>query len=152
MKSILVGLALVVTIAGPSLAAAPEDVANEISNNIMSPFCPGVTLHDCPSDTALELRREIQDWAESGMSRAEIMTELETQYGPEIRAIPEASGSGLFAWLLPLAGILVATAAGVVLSKRWAADRQPVNAPAVAATSEERGRLERELRGLRDGT
>lgn len=152
MKSLVVGFALVLAIAAPSLAAAPEDVANDISNNIMSPFCPGVTLHDCPSDTALELRREIETWAESGMSRAEIMTELETQYGPEIRAVPQASGSGLFAWLLPLAGVLAATAAGVVLSKRWAADKQPVHAPSVAATSEERGRLERELRGLRDGT
>jgi len=43
-----------ILLAAPA-AAAPEDVANDISNEIMSPFCDGVTLHDCPSQEALDL-------------------------------------------------------------------------------------------------
>lgn len=152
MRVFIVSVAFLFALAPQAVAAGPEDVANDISNNVMSPFCPGVTLHDCPSETALELRAEIEEWASSGMGRAEIMAELETQFGPEIRAVPQASGSGLFAWLLPAVGVLAAAALGIVLSKRWSggngAEIELAGAP---PTSEERNRLERELRGLRDG-
>lgn len=130
-------------------AAGPEDLANDISSNVMSPFCPGVTLHDCPSDTALALRDEIEGWAKEGMTRTQIMAELEEQYGPEIRATPQASGSGLFAWALPIAGLLFAAGVGVLLSKRFSAARAAAPLPVSSANPEERSRIESELSELR---
>ncbi|MBA2726427.1 MAG: cytochrome c-type biogenesis protein CcmH [Actinobacteria bacterium] len=141
---------VLLVLAPQAFAAEHEDLANDISNQVMSPFCPGVTLHDCPSDTALELRREIEGWAADGMTRDEIMTMLEEQYGPEIRAVPAASGSGLFAWILPVAGLLGAAGAGVWLSKRFSSRRGPDDSPVGApGTTEELRKLESELRGLR---
>lgn len=150
MRLLTAVCAVLLALAPQAFAAGHEDLANDISNQVMSPFCPGVTLHDCPSDTALELRREIKGWAADGMTKDEIMARLEEQYGPEIRAVPAASGSGLFAWILPVAGLLGAAATGVWLSKRFSSRRDPAVSPLGApGTTEELGRLESELRGLR---
>lgn len=104
--------------AGP-VRAAPEDVANDIAQRITSPFCPGVTLHDCPSSAAAELRNQISAWAEAGWGQGRIMARLESEYGPEIRAVPPASGTGLVAWVLPLVALVAGAAIAVVLARRW---------------------------------
>lgn len=149
MRTATLVFALLVLAAPGAWAAEPEDLANDISSNVMSPFCAGVTLHDCPSDTAVALREKIEGWARDGMSRTGIMARLEQQYGPSIRAVPGASGSGLIAWALPITGLLLATGVGVFLSKRFSAagDRAPT--PRTSANSEERSRLESELNDLR---
>ncbi len=142
----------VVLVLWPGLAAAaPEDVANDVSEQIMSPFCPGVTLHDCPSDSAVALRDRIQALAEEGLGRGEIITVLEREYGAAIRAVPPASGSGLFAWVLPGLAALAGAGIGWLLLRRW------VHAPATPDGSDEtvhvspgdRQRLDAELKKLR---
>lgn len=126
---------------------APQDVAARVSGRVMSPFCPGVTLHDCPSQQADELRLEIQTWAEEGLSEDAIMTRLERDYGPQINAAPPARGAGWLAWLLP--GL--ALAAGAALAWQVLARfSTPRSAPAVPdATPEERRRLQAELQQVR---
>jgi cytochrome c-type biogenesis protein CcmH/NrfF len=129
-------------------SASPEDLATSISNDVISPFCPGVTLENCPSDAAAALRARIVSWAEAGWSRSRIMDKLEAEYGASIRALPPTSGSGLWAWLAPglvlLAGALLAT----VLARRWARRRAP-EAQTAGPTGEMRARLDEELRLLR---
>ncbi|MEA2516814.1 MAG: cytochrome c-type biosis protein CcmH [Actinomycetota bacterium] len=151
MKAMVIAtLALVVATAAPALANA-EDVANDISEHVMSPYCPGVTLHDCPSDRAVELRDKIKDRAEEGFTRAQIMSELEAEFGPTIRAEPPRSGIGLLAWILPLfAGLGAATFAWTILRK-WARppDRPEDYDPDVHVTTEDRRRLDAELAKMR---
>jgi len=98
-----------------------EDVANDIAGRVISPFCPGVTLHDCPSGAAADLRSKIAAWAEAGWGRTRIMARLEADYGPAIRAVPPASGAGLIAWVLP--AVTLAAGAGIALAlvRRWSA-------------------------------
>lgn len=130
----LATIAFVLLLAGPA-AAAPEDVANRISNQIMSPFCPGVTLHDCPSQQADDLRARIRGWAEEGWSEDTIMEELRAEYGPGIGAVPANDVGGIPPWLLPAlvaGGGLFFTGA---LARRW-----------THARDEERKREEIELR------
>lgn len=145
---LVVGLLLVFT---PVAGAAPQDVANRISSEIMSPFCPGVTLHDCASDSAVALRERITAMAEAGYGRDAIMAELEREYGPTIRAVPEARGSGLLAWLLPVAATGSAVVVAWVLLRRWAHDPAPVDGydEDVHITPEDRRRLDVELAKLR---
>lgn len=122
----LLALALAAAVLGALPAsAAPQDDANYISENIMSPFCPGVTLHDCPSDSAVALRDRITAMAESGMTRTQIMAALIDEYGETIRVEP-TGGSGVIAWVLPA----IAGLAGAFIAWRfmrgWA--RRPVTA------------------------
>lgn len=131
----------------PALAA-PEDVANSVAQEVMSPYCPGVTLHDCPSSKAQELREEITEWARAGMTKAEIIGRLEDEFDSSIRAVPRGSG-GLFAWLLPAAALVIGAAAAVLLARRWSRRRPEPPAPVLAASPENAARLNAELDRLR---
>ena len=134
----------------PALAG-PDEVANSVSQKIMSPFCPGLTLHDCPSDAAADLREDIAGWAREGMSEEAIIDRLEGEFGPGILATPPKDGAGLIAWLLPIAGLLAAVATGSFLARRWTRATGAAEEP-VAETIDpnDRVRLEAELREIRD--
>jgi cytochrome c-type biogenesis protein CcmH/NrfF len=144
------GLVLVAT---PSGAAEPQDVTNDIADEVMSPFCPGVTLLECPSSQSYELRGEILGWVEKGWGKERILNRLEQDFGPGIRAAPRGGGSGLFAWVVP--GLAVAAGVGVMalLLRRW--DRvAPRRAETIDApiSPEDRLRLSAELDAVRRQT
>ncbi|HEX2196673.1 MAG TPA: cytochrome c-type biogenesis protein CcmH, partial [Actinomycetota bacterium] len=128
--------------------AAPEDVANAVAQEVMSPYCPGVTLHDCPSSSAQEMREEIVAWARDGMTKEEILTRLEDEFDSSIRAVPRG-GAGLVAWLLPGLALVAGAAGAVVLARRWSRRRPEIAAPAPAASPEAAARLNAELDRLR---
>ncbi len=156
MKPFLV-LVLLVVLAGPA-AAAPEDVANRLSNEIMSPFCPGVTLHDCPSKEADDLRERIRNWSAEGWSEDQIMTELTAEYGPGISAVPPGDVGVLAPWVLPAlvaAGGLFFTGA---LARRWTRAREEdrkreglEERRALRISPEQRHRLDAELAAYEAG-
>ncbi len=144
---------LVLLLAGPAAAAGPQDLANRIAHEVMSPFCPGVTLHDCPSKQAVELRTQIGEWAERGWSRERILDELEGEYGPSIRAVPEPEGGGLLAWVLPGLVLVAAAVTAWWLARRWVSRGARPHGPEPAypaASLEERRRLDAELRAMRE--
>lgn len=122
MKLIIAAVCWLVLSASPALAA-PEDVANRISNEIMSPYCPGVTLHDCPSRQADELREQIKEWAARGWDDELIMDELVEQYGEGIRATPPSEGGGILWWILPGIVALLGALLAARLARRWAGAR-----------------------------
>jgi cytochrome c-type biogenesis protein CcmH/NrfF len=139
-------LILVALLAGPA-AAAPEDVANDVASTIMSPFCKGVTLHDCPSAAAAALRERIEGWAELGWSEDRIIAELEREYGSRIRATPEPRGLGLVAWLLPAALVAIGLGTAWFLARKWIGRPRPA---APVLSSDDHNRIEGELSALRE--
>ena len=148
-----VALALVVLVlAAVPAAAAPEDVAYEIFPNVMSPFCPGVTLQDCPSDAADDLRAQITEWARAGWSRDQIMAELESEYGPGISALPPADERGIWAWVAPIAALIAGAAAAWRLTNRWSRGQDASDPKSSVISAEDRARLEMELQTLREQT
>ncbi|MGH2736885.1 MAG: cytochrome c-type biogenesis protein, partial [Actinomycetota bacterium] len=148
-------LLLIIVLALPACALAmtgPEDVANDVAGQVMSPYCPGVTLHDCTSAEANELRDRIVGWAEDGMSERQIMVRLEDQFGPSIRATPSSEGTGVVAWILPTLVTLIGAAGAVwALRRRRARATAPEIAPrqVVALSAEERRRIDGELNRFR---
>jgi cytochrome c-type biogenesis protein CcmH/NrfF len=142
-------VALLLTAASPAWADG-QDVANDISREMISPYCPGITLHDCPSDASHDLRTRITGWAEGGMTKDQIWQRLESEFGSDIRATPSTDGSGLWAWVLPIAASVTGIAGAAVLAIRWS--RRRGNDPDVATevTPEQRRRLDTELAALRD--
>lgn len=82
-----------------------------ISTEVLSPFCPGRALSDCPSNAASDLKKEIRTRLANGQSEEDVYDYLYTLYGGEIRAAPEFASFGIVAWLAPafflLAGFLI---------------------------------------------
>ena len=152
------------TIAGPppALTSTSREIprlAVEIYDSVLSPFCPGLLLTNCPSPAADSLRKAIADRVERGATRAEIEAELYATYGESIRGAPKASGFGLVAWLAPAVALL-GGGLWIALWLRGAAARRDrhaaarpaapptlVTAGAEAARAEELARLDRLVRG-----
>lgn len=103
----LAGLLVLVAFQGAPLSASAQALgeverareAHAFARTVMSPFCPGRTLTDCPSPDAAALREEIRLQLDSGVSKEAIRQELERRFGPVVVAEPRAA----WAWILPLA-------------------------------------------------
>ena len=114
------------------------DLANEMSRDLMSPFCPGRTLADCSSPDAAAVRQEIREALAVGEQPDAIRTRIEARFGDHVVGVPRQ----LLGWLLPIL-VLCAGAAGLVWVLRRAV-RRP--APAARVLSPElEARLAREL-------
>ncbi len=84
-----------------------EDTFRRLQTSIMSPYCQGLTLADCPTSGAVALRERIHTWLEEGRRAEWIVDELAGEYGEWIRSAPEFSGFGLLAWLAPGAALIL---------------------------------------------
>ena len=102
----------------PQLPAAAVSEANALFHRVMSPYCPGLLLSDCPSPNAGALRLEIKERIAKGERAADIERELYRTFGNDLRTMPEASGFGMSAWLIP-----PVTLAAVTLLLLWAVVR-----------------------------
>jgi cytochrome c-type biogenesis protein CcmH/NrfF len=103
MRSVFLAAVLVLALAGPGVASdEPEGWAYQLANEVMSPFCPGRTLADCPSGKAESLRMWIIVQEASGRSREDVENELYERYGDVMRSAPRAEGLGLAAYIAPV--------------------------------------------------
>lgn len=106
---------------------------------LMSPYCPGRTLADCPSPNAAALREEVRTLLAQGVSEAQIRTTLSAQFGDAIVGTPRSA----LGWAIP--GLVLAGGAAllVVALRRLSRGREePVPATDPALEAE----LEAELR------
>lgn len=99
--SLVPAAALIIFMAWQPVHAA-DDPSAQIFLELMSPYCPGRSLQDCPSTKAAELKQEIRDMVASGSSKQEIVDQMKTRFGDEILAMPPIVGFGIMAWLLPI--------------------------------------------------
>jgi cytochrome c-type biogenesis protein CcmH/NrfF len=111
LRVLPVVLLAVLFLAGP--VAAVEEWAQRLNSDMMSPYCPGRTLTDCPSPQAAELRAWVREQERLGRTREDVEAQLERLYGEVVRSAPRAQGWGLTAYLIP-AGAMLAGAVLVV--------------------------------------
>jgi cytochrome c-type biogenesis protein CcmH/NrfF len=142
MKAAHCACALLLALAALALPASADEStgdgaatrwAYELPSQLMSPFCPGRSLADCPSPDAASLRMWIVVQAAAGRTRADVEDELYARYGEVIRAAPKAEGFGTAAYLIPIA---VFAAGGALVAwflrratRRAAAGPTPAPAP-----------------------
>jgi len=130
----------------PRFPAEVETAASRIFNSTMSPFCPGLTLANCPSPNAKVVRETMREQLAAGLPPDSVEALFFAAYGEEFRATPPASGFGLLAWLMPGLALL----GGAVAATWWLRrrGRPPAAAAAPALDADAEARLERELAGL----
>jgi cytochrome c-type biogenesis protein CcmH len=131
---------------GVDQAAAGAE-AQVLFREVMSPFCPGLTLADCPSPNAFDLRKDIQARLERGESRESIVDALVAQYGTQLLSDPSDTPIGRVVWGVPF--LLAVLAAGVLaIFVRRMTRGQLVESGGVTETSAVRSRLDEELAAL----
>jgi len=92
--------------------------ATALSQSLMSPYCPGRLLSDCPSIGAFQLREEIQKRLDAGETSKAIVDDLAYRFGPEIRGVPEFKGDGIALRVVPVVvAILALLIVGVTVSR-----------------------------------
>ncbi|NIN10894.1 MAG: hypothetical protein GTN62_03010, partial [Gemmatimonadales bacterium] len=96
--------------------------AGEIFNSVMSPYCPGLLLANCPSSQAVDLRDYVRTRLAAGATKAQVLDELYAEFGEEVLGAPPARGIGLLAWIVPGAIILL-SAAGILVWLRHSSRR-----------------------------
>ena len=129
--------ACVIALALAAGARAAEEPAptwhQQLWTGLMSPFCPGRVLIDCPSPQAAELRAWIADQERAGRSRADVEAQLYAQFGDVILQAPKAQGFGLAAYLVPLVAFACGGALVWLFLRR---QRRAVSAPAPLAAAD----------------
>lgn len=77
----------------------PDAEARVLFHALMSPYCPGSLLSDCPSRQAAALRDTIRAQLRRGRAAQAIVDDLVGVYGPDILASPPLAGLGGLAWV-----------------------------------------------------
>jgi cytochrome c-type biogenesis protein CcmH/NrfF len=115
----------------PAGDGRPEQILTDLSNDLMSPYCPGRTIASCPSEQARKLEDHILAEAKAGKSRDEIEQELVQQFGTEI--------VGYAPQPMLLYGVAAAGVGGLIavawVARRWRRARTPVGAVAGTAAA-----------------
>jgi cytochrome c-type biogenesis protein CcmH/NrfF len=114
------------------VAVADESYGYDLPKELLSPWCPGRTLADCPSPNAENVRMWILMQEAAGRSEEEVKADLLAQFGEEILGAPKAEGVGLAAYVVPA---LLFVAGGVILyaflrSQGASSRSAPVETPA----------------------
>ena len=105
------------TAAGVDDAEAAR-IAYEASGEIYSPFCPGKTLAMCTSSQAADVRRDIQDMASTGLTKAQIKEKVIQEYGEEFRFVQANAFDDAWTYALIALTLLLAILALFLVTRR----------------------------------
>ncbi len=115
--------------------------AHSLAREVMSPYCPGRTLADCPSPNAAALREEVRGLIDAGVPAPDIRARLEARFGDVVIGVPR----GFWGWSLP--GLMLFVGAGFLVTALRRISRQATGPePRPPADPELEEELERELR------
>ena len=99
VRTLPAALLLALALAAPAAAESPEapSWAYSLAHELMSPYCPGRSLHECPSPQADELRLWILDQEQAGATRrrSRISCSSSSATSSARRRAPQGSASGL---------------------------------------------------------
>ncbi|CAN5603332.1 hypothetical protein BH23CHL10_BH23CHL10_08810 [soil metagenome] len=134
--------ALVVVLAlRPGPVATPDQRADALAAELRCPDCQGLSVADSPTQSAIEIRRQINELVVAGASDDEVRAHFVARYGEWIRLAPSSAAP----WLIPFAFVAAAAAALAI----WLVRRRSVPAPAPARISPgERARIHAEADAL----
>jgi cytochrome c-type biogenesis protein CcmH len=138
----LLGLVVVVALAVGTLAAdppTPEERVRHLSAQIACPTCAGQSVRNSDAGISVQIRAEITQRVEQGLSDDQILSFLVQAYGRENLLTPPSSGAASLAWALPVFAAILAAAGLVVAFRRWRPTPTTV-------TDEERDLVERARR------
>jgi cytochrome c-type biogenesis protein CcmH len=122
-------------LAAPAAASEEHPTLAELERELVCPTCK-TTLEMSNAPVAERMRAFIRQRIAAGDTKSEIKDKLVAQFGESVLAAPPARGFNLLAWLVPIAGGLIAAVAVAVLALRWSRSRAaPAGGPSAADSS-----------------
>ena len=88
-------------------AQGADSYGYDLPKQLLSPWCPGRTLADCPSPDAESVRLWILVQEAAGRTEDEVKADLLDRFGDQILGAPKAEGVGLTAYLAPATAFLI---------------------------------------------
>ena len=124
---------------GTAKAQAPdagydEAEAQAIDRMLICPVCPAESIDQAQVPLARQMRQQVRELLAAGHSRGEILAHFADRYGTDVLASPPKSGLNLLAWILPIAGVLAALAAGGLVIRAMTA--RPGEPPTAAGSTD----------------
>ena len=121
-----VGAVLVIVAAGavvlPRSEQTPTERADALARELRCPDCQGLSVADSPTQSAIEIRRQIDELLASGASADDVRAHFVERYGDWILLAPASP----VAWAVPF----LVLALGVAVLAVWLVRaRRPVPAP-----------------------
>ena len=108
------------------------DEVNDIAEHLNCPTCDTRSLDDCNTPTCIQWKEQIKDLMMQGYTEQEIIDWYVERYGAYVLQEPPMRGLALWAWLLPLVGLVAGTVWLGFTLKKWSAGRA---APEAAETA-----------------
>ncbi|MDE2780099.1 MAG: cytochrome c-type biogenesis protein CcmH [Chloroflexota bacterium] len=144
LLALAVGFALAAGLGGGfAYAQAPEgsydeEEAQAIDQMLMCPVCPAESIDQAQVPLARQMRQRVRELLAEGASRQEVLDYFADRYGQYVLASPPKSGFNLLAWILPIAGLVAALGAALlVLRAMQGRDSGPVVRETVAIEPED---------------
>ena len=122
-RRLLAALVVALAVVSPAAASEQNPTLPELERELICPTCHE-SLAASSSPIADRMRAFIRARIAAGDTKSEIKAKLVDQSGESVLAAPPKSGFNLLAWLLPLAGIVVAATILGVLAYRWSRGRK----------------------------
>jgi cytochrome c-type biogenesis protein CcmH len=117
---VAVAVALLAVAAVGLLTGRPgeTDRGYELQQRLRCPVCTSVSIAESQSDTAVAMRRAVDEQIAAGRSDAEIIHYFRARYGEWVLIDPPARGRTLLLWLLPAVVALAGLAAVLARARR----------------------------------
>jgi cytochrome c-type biogenesis protein CcmH len=118
---------------GPPGAApdprAAEDLTRQISRNLRCPVCQGSSIHDSPVDSAVNMKRQVEEMVALGYGQAQIEGYFVRRYGEWVLLTPRAVGVNWLVWVAPALAAGGAVGALIYVAALWRREDDPVPLP-----------------------
>ncbi|MQA13498.1 MAG: cytochrome c-type biogenesis protein CcmH [Pseudonocardiaceae bacterium] len=117
---VIIAMALLaVTAVGLLIGRSGEtDRAYELQQRLRCPVCTSVSIAESQSDTAVAMRRVVEEQVAAGRSDKQIIEYFRARYGDWVLIDPPARGRTLLVWLLPAVVALAGLAAVLAHARR----------------------------------
>ena len=119
MRSLIVILALIMLVVQSSTALAqgmaverkdivvnPDDF-KDVASDLRCPTCTGLSVLDSEAAFSIQIKNEVKEQLAAGKNKEAILTFFTERYGPWILREPPKQGIHLWAWILPIATLIL---------------------------------------------
>lgn len=120
---------------------------NQVAGRLIAPCCWSETADAHRSEAAVQMRAQIRDALQRGLSAEQIMNSYVAEYGERVLATPRAEGFNYMAWIMPGVALVFGVAlVGRFLRRNVEATSAPSLSPTKTPDNPYAERVERELR------